>query len=138
MVGPFLPPQGLPSSGGSVPAPSIAVEESSVYSYPEAGTFDATGLPVAASAYYPLSPSVPSGATAILSVEWAYDGDYGYATPQGYADGATSSAVALLANTSGSLATFTLTGDLALSTALISVPATYADGSYNVQVTYTT
>jgi len=97
---------------------------------------------VAASAYYPLSFSAPSGATAILMVDWGYSNarggtDNGYATPLGYADGVTSSAVALLAHTSGSLATFTLSGDLALSTAGITVPVTILNQTYSVAVTYT-
>jgi len=138
MVGPFLPPQGLPSSGGSVPAPTVAVATSESHSGRSTGTFTATGLPVAASAYYTLSPAVPSGATAILSVEWEFKEDNGWATPQGYVDGETSSAVAMLSNSSGSLATFTLAGDLALSTAGITVPATYSGVGYDVAVTYAT
>jgi len=142
MVGPFLPPQGLPSSGGSGPEPQT-VGFSGLESSTTTGTFTANGAngsQASSSGYYTLDATinVPDAATAILSVEWHYEDDYGWATPQGYVDGVTSAAVALLSHTSGSLATFTLSGDLALSTTALTVPVTYANEYYTGAITYIT
>jgi len=139
MVGPFLPPQGLPSSGGSGPEPQT-VGFSGLGSSTTTGTFTANGSLASSSGYYTLDATinVPDAATAILSVEWHYQDDYGWATPQGYVDGENSWAVAMLSHTSGSLAAFTLSGDLALSTTALTVPVTYANEYYTGAITYIT
>jgi len=119
----------------------VQVATSTATSAASSGTWSATGT------FYPLAIPVPDGAAAIVSVTWSgtsTDTDHGWATPQGYANGAAGDNVVLLIKSyySGGrwvnfdVYYFILSGDLALSTAGITVPADFASTTYDCAVVY--
>jgi len=135
MIVRFSPPQGFPA--GAAPA-TVQVATSTATSAASSGTWSSTGT------WYPLAIPVPDGATAIVSVAWATYYDNGWANPQGYPNGDTSDDVALLISQRQDFGSilywhtyrFSLAGDLALSTAGITVPADFASTTYNCAVVY--
>lgn len=139
----FSPPQGYPA--GSAPA-TVQASTSTATSAASTGTFYHPGG-TQARGYYPLTVPVPDGATAIVSVMWTgtnTDTDHGWAVPQGADDPSLFYVVATLVETNYNTGTFdtfnvfnaTLSGDLALSTSGITVPADFASTTYNCAVVY--